>query len=58
MESKDIFIIIFVIVAVGFSIYRRYVKKNRQETASSSKPTGSSFPAGPKEDDYEPYSGK
>jgi len=57
MESKDIFIIVFVILAVGFSFYRKYVKKN-QGFKPNQKPEnrGSSFSS--VKDDYEPYSRK
>jgi len=57
MESKDIFIIVFVVFAVGASFYRKYVKKN-QGIKPFQKPenTGSSFSS--VKDDYEPYSKK
>ena len=57
MDSKDIFIIVFVIFAVGASFYRKYVKKNQGEKPWK-KPvnTGSSFSS--VKDDYEPYSKK
>jgi Tfp pilus assembly major pilin PilA len=60
MENKDIFVIIFVLAAVGFSLYRKYVKKN-QDVKPLQKPggtgnTGSSFSS--VKDDYEPYSKK
>ena len=59
METKDIFIFIFVFAALGFSLYRKYVKKNQgekpfQKTGTGS--TGSSFTS--IKDDYEPYSKK
>ena len=59
METKDIFIFIFVFAALGFSLYRKYVKKNQgekpfQKTDTGS--TGSSFSS--VKDDYEPYSKK
>jgi hypothetical protein len=58
MKSKDIFLIILIIVAAGFSIYRKYVKKNQQGTGGFSRPDGRSSQADSKDDDYEPYSGK
>lgn len=59
METKDIFIFIFVFTALGFSLYRKYVKKNQgekpfQKTGTGS--TGSSLSS--VKDDYEPYSKK
>jgi hypothetical protein len=59
METKDIFIFIFVFTALGFSLYRKYVKKNKgekpfQKTGTGN--TGSSFSS--VKDDYEPYSKK
>jgi hypothetical protein len=60
MESKDIIVIVFVITAVGYSFYKKYVKKN-QGGNMSQKPggtgsTGSSLSS--VKDDYEPYSKK
>jgi hypothetical protein len=58
MESKDILLIFVVIFAVGFSLYRKYAKKNQPGAGSSARQTGSFPSSGPKDDDYEPYSGK
>jgi hypothetical protein len=57
MDTKDIFIIVFVVFAVGASYYRKYMKKN-QGVKPFQKPenTGSSFSS--VKDDYEPYSKK
>lgn len=57
MDSKDIFILVFVIFAVGASFYRKYVKKNQGEKPfTKQENTGSSFSS--VKDDYEPYSKK
>jgi uncharacterized protein YxeA len=57
MDSKDIFILVFVIIAVGASFYRKYVKKNQGiKPFVKQKNTGSSFSS--VKDDYEPYSKK
>jgi hypothetical protein len=56
METKDIFIFIFVFAALGFSLYRKYVKKNQGEKPFQKTGTGnsgSSFYS--VKDDYEPY---
>jgi hypothetical protein len=56
METKDIFIFIFVFAALGFSLYRKYVKKNQGEKPFQNTGTGnsgSSFSS--VKDDYEPY---
>jgi hypothetical protein len=58
MESKDIIVITLVIAALGFSLYRKHLKKN--QTGSQTKDKGesvSSFSSG-NDDDYEPYSKK
>lgn len=58
--KKDILVFVLVFAALGFSLYRRYVK-NKQGGNSYQKPgttgsTGSSFSS--IKDDYEPYSKK
>jgi hypothetical protein len=58
MESKDIILFAVVFAALGFSLYRKYVKKNKSDQSDPEHgKTGSSFSAG-KDDDYEPYSKK
>jgi len=58
MEIKDIIIFVFVFAALGFSLYRKYMKKNMPDQADQKSNTkGSSFSSG-KDDDYEPYSKK
>jgi hypothetical protein len=56
MTSKDIIIFVAVFAALGFSLYRKYVKKNQSTHEPQNKP-GTSFPT-TKDDDYEPYSKK
>jgi hypothetical protein len=58
MESKDILLFVLIFAALGFSLYRKYVKKN-QSGKIGQKPgnPASSFPQ-VKDDDYEPYSKK
>jgi hypothetical protein len=58
MESKDIIVFVLVFAALGFSLYRKYMKKNQTgQTDKKSSTIGSSF-ASVKDDDYEPYSKK
>ncbi len=59
MTSKDIIIYAAVIAAVGFSLYRRYVKNKQGNAGKSGKAQtpGSSFSSS-KDDDYEPYTKK
>jgi len=57
MDNKDILVIVFVIIALGFSFYRKYVKKNQGgKPYQKPGPTGSSFSS--VKDAYEPYSKK
>lgn len=57
METKDIIILVACIAAAGFSLYRKYASRNKQDTGSGPGFTGTSINAG-RDDDYEPYSGK
>ncbi|HLP71715.1 MAG TPA: hypothetical protein VK155_02360 [Bacteroidales bacterium] len=57
METKDIIILVACIAAAGFSLYRKYASRNKQDTGSGPGFTGTSINAGG-DDDYEPYSGK
>ena len=56
METKDIIVFAAVAVALGFSLYKKYMK-NKQEKGGSGSNTGkdASFSSS-KDDDYEPYS--
>jgi hypothetical protein len=58
MESKDIILFTVVFAALGFSLYRKYIKKNKPgQSDNKQTKAGSSFSTG-KDDDYEPYSKK
>ena len=59
MENKDYIILVAAFVIAGFSLYRKYAK--RQNSGFSGKPGPSSGRSGglrDQPDDYEPYSGK
>jgi hypothetical protein len=58
METKDILLYILIFAAAGFSLYRRYVKKNQQGKGGRSNTSGSMPVQSSKDDDYEPYSGR
>jgi hypothetical protein len=56
METKDILLFALIFAAAGFSLYRKYVKKNQPGQADQKgNSTGSAF-SSVKDDDYEPYS--
>jgi len=58
METRDIILFAFIFAAAGFSLYRKYVKKDQPGQADQKgNATGSSF-SSVKDDDYEPYSKK
>jgi hypothetical protein len=58
MKSKDIILFAIVFAALGFSLYRKYVKKNQSGKSDNKLGNpGSSVFTG-KDDDYEPYSKK
>ena len=60
MESKDILVFALVFAVLGFSLYRKYIKKDKngkiQQKPGGPRSTGSSFSS--IKDDYEPYSKK
>jgi len=59
MSTKDILIIALVLAALGFSLYRKYIKKDQGKAGYGQEGTkGSSFSSTSKDDDYEPYSKK
>lgn len=59
MEKSDVILFIAVFAALGFSLYRRYMKKNKGQTGGGgASQSGSSFSSHSKDDDYEPYSKK
>ena len=58
MEYKDIIVISISFAAIGYSLYRKYIKKNQKvKPDQNQRISGSSFPP-VKDDDYEPYSKK
>lgn len=58
MEKKDIIILVACLLAVGFSLYRKYMqKKTGDKLKSPGTGTASQFQSQSKDDDYEPYSG-
>jgi hypothetical protein len=58
MGTKDILILVLVITALGFSIYKKYNKKSRPGEPVSDKNDSSRGLLSSKDDDYEPYSKK
>ena len=59
MKTKDIILLAICLAAIGFSLYRKYMKKSAdQGKTGSGAQTGSQFSSQLKDDDYEPYSGK
>lgn len=58
MEVKDIILITVVVIALGFSIYRKYIRKSLPDKSKIKKRDSSSEISSSKDDDYEPYSKK
>ena len=58
METKDIIIIAAAFMLAGFSLYRKYVRKNGGRPGSSSRKPGEKNNLRDQPDDYEPYTGK
>ena len=58
MDTLEIFLFIFVMTFAGFRLYQKYVKKDGPLKPKTNSQMGTSMPANPKEDDYEPYSKK
>jgi hypothetical protein len=59
METKDIIILAACLLAAGFSLYRKYMKKSAGNEKSGFGPASTSqFSSHSADDDYEPYSGK
>lgn len=56
MKSNDMIFAVVVLIAVGISLYRKYLKKEK-EKQSIQKPAGTGSLHSVR-DDYEPYSGK
>jgi hypothetical protein len=57
METKELLLLLVVFVALGFSIYKKYVKKNEQGKDAEKKSTIKKGGLSSQPDDYEPYSG-
>lgn len=59
MSSIEILLIVLIVASLGFSLYRKYYRKD-QGKAGGGQGTSSKtlFSAHSKDDDYEPYSGK
>jgi hypothetical protein len=57
MSTTEVILIACVFVVLGFSLYKKYIKKDQDKTGYGQKKTkGSSFSFPSKDDDYEPYS--
>ena len=57
MDNSKILVLAIAILALGFSIYRKYMKKNQNQGNTGSQ-SGSLFSSRTEDDDYEPYSKK
>jgi hypothetical protein len=58
MKTKDIIFLVFFLLVAGFSLYRKYIKKNAgNDKDGSATKSSSQFSSNSKNDDYEPYSG-
>jgi len=56
MSTAEIILIATAILALGFSLYKKFVRKNQGNTGyGKSKSPGSSFSSHSGDDDYEPY---
>jgi len=59
METKDIIILVLCLVVAGYSLYRKYMKKNAEGTSrNQTSDSSSQFSSKSKDDDYEPYADK
>jgi hypothetical protein len=59
MNTTEAILIAIAFLALGFSLYKKYVKKDQGKTNNNrDKNTGSSFSSYSKDDDYEPYAKK
>jgi hypothetical protein len=59
MDSTEVILLVVVFAALGFSLYKRFVKKEQvKNPGQKGTQTGSLFQSHSKDDDYEPYSGK
>jgi len=59
MGKNNIIVLVAVLLALGFRLYKKYSKKDNNISGNGSQPvSGSSFPSSVKDDEYEPYSKK
>jgi hypothetical protein len=58
MHKNEIIVIVAVLFAVGFRLYRKYANKEKGKMGNESKQSATSFPSSSKDEDYEPYSKK
>jgi len=57
MGTLEIILIAAAFLALGFSLYKKFVKKDQGKSGPlPHKSSGSSFSSHSKDDDYEPYS--
>ena len=57
MSTTELLVIILTIIALGFSLYRRFNKKNQGKDGTGPiQKSGTSFTSTSPDDDYEPYS--
>jgi hypothetical protein len=60
MDTTEVVLLVAVFLALGFSLYKKYIKKNQGKNIGTGQKSqsGSLFQSHTKDDDYEPYSGK
>jgi hypothetical protein len=59
MSTTEVLIFVLAFAALGFSLYKRFIKKDQDKAGyGQNRTTGSSFSSTSKDDDYEPYSKK
>ncbi|MCX6302967.1 MAG: hypothetical protein NTW82_12370 [Bacteroidia bacterium] len=59
MDTTEVILIAAALLALGFSLYRKFVKKDQGKSSYGQKEKpGSAFSLYSKDDDYEPYSKK
>jgi hypothetical protein len=57
MSTTKVIVIVFVLMALGFSLYKRFKGKEQGPGGpQSGQKSGSSFSSHSEDDDYEPYS--
>jgi len=54
MSTTEVLLIALAFAALGFSLYKKYIKKDKAGYGQK-RTTGSSFSSSSKDDDYEPY---